>query len=564
MHGCAGACCTAATQAATAPEPERAVEAFLLARRWLDLDELPAPSESSSRLELPGVTGICVVLRQDGRLVGIGEDSRAGPLMLRRAVGRAVSKALADETVRGVRAVTRDRITARLSLQLELAGERVPLIGRTIGDASDRIIPGDEGIALQRADAVFMAFPSRLLATDSAARPDSSITALMVEAGLPAKDLPEFATEDRVSLSRFSTLRLRQDHANGTPTIVTRAGRVIDAAEITPAFTRGIGIRLVTRLAAHVVAIAPDDPARGVRLLGTYNPTADRYTPPFADARDAALAALALGEAAACDWMPEEVRRTAKAKCVSLAASLQRLPDSERVAPVDELCAITLDRIGGKPAIDDELSRRVESRMMATREGGLAEESIALAAVLAATIEDRVPALAARLARVAESAREDPAAALEAAIPLGLLARTRGLDPEVARSLRASLVIAATALRTQQLGADPSLGQIPRDLVGGIALPGTLRLRVDTGTLRFSAGFALGLGSQPPDPVVAALQKGTMRFLAQHIADDPWVGGFRRPENLRGLVRRSLAGDDCPPASTTLGLLLALGGIGDS
>ena len=561
MHNCAGARCTAATLVAQSPEPERAVEAFLLARRWLDLDELPAPSEQSAQLELPGVTGVCVVLRQDGRLVGIGEDLSAGPIMLRRAVGRAVSKALADETVRGVRAVTGDKVTARLSLELELAGPRVPLIGRTIGDAAGRIIPGDEGIALQRSDAWFMAFPARLLATDGASRPDATITALMVDAGLPAKDLPEFATEDRVSLSRFATLRLRQDSADGPPAAVTRAGRVIDLREVTPAFTRGLAIRIATRLAAHVVPVAPDEPALGVRLLGTYNPTADRYTPPFAEPRDSALAALALAEASACDWLPEQVRLAARTKCVALAESLQRLPDELRTAPVDELCAIAFSQTrGGDAAITGELRRRIAVRIAATAEATTAESSMAIAAALAIGLAPADATVADRARRIADSLRGSPAAALEAAIPLALLSRAPGLDPDTARAIRSALASTAAALRPLQLGADPALGPVPPDLAGGLVLPGGTRLRADTSTLRFSAGFALSGDAEGLDSANAALQLNTIRFLAQHTANDPWVGGFRRPESLRGLVRRSLAGDDCPPGVTALGLLVALGG----
>jgi len=551
----------AATQVAQAPEPEQAVEAFLLARRWLDLDELPAPSDPPSQLELSGVTGVCIVLRLDGRLVGIGEDTSAGPLMLRRAVGRAVSKALADETVRSVRTVTGDKVTARLSLELELAGARVPLIGRTIGDAADRIIPGDEGIALQRSDEWFMAFPARLLATDGASRPDSTITALMVEAGLPAKDLPEFATEDRVSLSRFSTIRIRQGSADSPPVAVTRAGRVIDPTEITPSFIRGLAIRLAARLAAHVVPMAPDEPSLGVRLLGTYNPTADRYTPPFAEPRDAALAALALAEAAACEWLPEQVRLTSRTKCIALVESLQRLPDDARTAPVDELCAIALGQSGGgDAAVVSQLRRRVEARLAGTADASTAQASIAVAAALAAGPDAADATIAARVQRITESTRANPTAVLEAAIPLALLSRAPGLDPRSSQTIRSALASAAAALRPQQLGADPTLGPVPPDLVGGLALPGTPRLRTDTSTLRFAAGFALGRVEQAGEPAAAALHMGTIRFLAQHTADDPWVGGFRRPESLRGLVRRSMARDDCPPGATALGLLVALGG----
>jgi hypothetical protein len=55
------------------------------------------------------------------------------------------------------------------------------------------------------------------------------------------------------------------------------------------------------------------------------------------------------------------------------------------------------------------------------------------------------------------------------------------------------------------------------------------------------------------------MRRRFVRFLAQHVAADPWVDGFRSPDALRGLVRGSLASDDCPPAATAAGLLLVAG-----
>jgi hypothetical protein len=51
---------------------------------------------------------------------------------------------------------------------------------------------------------------------------------------------------------------------------------------------------------------------------------------------------------------------------------------------------------------------------------------------------------------------------------------------------------------------------------------------------------------------------GFVRFLAQHVANEPWTDGFRQPDAVRGLVRASLATDDCPPAATAAGLFLSI------
>ena len=89
-------------------------------------------------MALTGVTAACVLLRLDGRLVASGEaalptatltaaSANDQGVLLRRAVGRAVAKALSDSTIASVRAAVGDKVTARLSLEVELAGPVRPL-----------------------------------------------------------------------------------------------------------------------------------------------------------------------------------------------------------------------------------------------------------------------------------------------------------------------------------------------------------------------------------------------------------------------------------------------------
>jgi hypothetical protein len=94
-------------------------------------------------------------------------------------------------------------------------------------------------------------------------------------------------------------------------------------------------------------------------------------------------------------------------------------------------------------------------------------------------------------------------------------------------------------------------------MLGGYALPGMRAVRADAQGLRLAAAVALlrrpEKAAHPLDPGLRA----SVRFLAQHVASEPWTDGFRRPAALQGLVRASLASDDCPPAATAAGLLLA-------
>jgi hypothetical protein len=599
-----------------APDDGVAVQAFLAARAWLDAESLPSPDAQAAQVELEGVTGVCVLLRQNGRLVGVGEDSGAGgkpdALMLRRALGRAIVKALGDETVRRVRAEIGDGVTAGLALELELAGAPLPLLGRTIADAAARVVPGQDGIAVRRGDEIFRAFPGRLLASDNADRPDGAIAALLIDAGLPAKDLPEFAGSERVSLARFATVRLREARAGAVPEVVTRGGRTIDLAEIDAAATRSLATQLTARLAAQVVAADERDAARGVLLLGTLNPTADAYDPPFADARQTALAAMALAFASQSSAVPGPTRARAGESARALAHALAALPEPERV-PVVECMALAALRMAdeGEAEMRAGAARDGEAREGEAREGDAAanganatiQSNEASEAALAARVAARAPTLlkvdgavspaqaafaalalagsaegrdeAARVAReILAGFRDRPGALLQAALPLALLAReldgghmsegardaANGAGAACAADIRRALAALAVQLAPQQVGADPANPDgLPADLVGGLMPPSGPRARVDAECLRHGAALAIAFAGGAPEVPDGgdAMVRRFVRFLAQHTAADPWVGGFRRPDAIRGLVRGSHATDDCPPEATAFGVLLS-------
>jgi len=134
--------------------------------------------------------------------------------------------------------------------------------------------------------------------------------------------------------------------------------------------------------------------------------------------------------------------------------------------------------------------------------------------------------------------------------------------------VRTALEEAARVAAAIQLRADAAPGGEnaamlghPLDLEGGLLLPGPRGTIPTTQSLRLAA--ALALAEPVLDPAKASDRAATtrhlVRFLAQHVAQDPWVGGFRNPDALRGLVRDSLDRDDCPPLATAAGALFAVG-----
>ncbi len=615
----AAMCCILATAVAhaQAPADTTAIDAFLAARGWLDRDSLPPLDAPEARVELPGTTAVALLLRADGRVVGRGEDATGDALMVRRAAGRAVAEALGDATIRAVRAELGDRVTSRLSLEIELAGPTRPLLGRTVLEASARVVPGAEGVALLKGDEVFRAFPSRLLANDSADRPDSTITGLLRAAGLPAKELREFGPDDRVSLARFDTIRLRQGTANAAPSIVVRGGRVIDVAEVSPGFVRALAGQLAARLAGQVMPLPrPVGPgASGTAeaerwgLLGTYNPTADIHEPAFAGARDEAFAALALACASRAESLPEPTRAHARTASRRLGDALLARADSERDDAGDAMALLVLRMIEEvEPhAAEEALAERVRRAAEATRvllaarpapaarepgtgelmtaqpaapsfDGATIETAALLVAALTApgsTPEEHLVAASIVDALLAgtESARGRLA---DAMLPLALALHSSRLPDPTRAALDGALVELATLLDTLQLlpppaerangsgdagdplRADLPVADFPPDLVGGFGLPGARASKADAQGLRIAAALALLRRTEDTGSLLDPRLRFSVRFLAQHVADEPWTDGFRRPQALRGLVRSSLASDDCPPAATAAGLILAV------
>ncbi len=557
-----------ASLALTAPTDDEALTAFLAAREWLDADQLPDVESAAARVELPETTAVCVLLRLDGRVVGAGDDARvdgndSGALMVRRATGRAVAQALGDETIRSVRASLGDRITKGLSLEIELAGSVSPLLGRTIAEAAMRVEPGVDGLAVLRAGVTTRAFPGRLLAYDLALRADATITNLLRTAGLPAKDLTEFAAADRVSLGRFRSTRLRQATPSASPCAVTRSGRVIEESEVTPAFTRTLATQLTARLAGQVLPRVPTDASKGVLLLGTYSASSERYDPPSASDRDAAFAAFALSRAAASSGIPQPTRMRANAQALALARTLAAGPSPMHLPAVDAFALLVFAR-GETPTAADTLARETLANRLLTAGAASALEPELAALIAAALAASGSPAAVERadalLGGLLTTHETSVAPLIDAALGLALLLENPAVDPGLRLRVSKVLKEVAQVIASLQISASDGVGaEFAADLQGGLLLPRFRFIRSDAQCLKLAAAMAIALPltALNSDPLAPRLNARFMRFLAQHVAADPWVDGYRSASALRGLVRASLATAECPAAATAVGVLFA-------
>jgi hypothetical protein len=295
-----------------------------------------------------------------------------------------------------------------------------------------------------------------------------------------------------------------------------------------------------------VVPRDPADPASGHALLGTYNPTADDFTPPLAGDADAAFAAIALAEASRSQALPEPTRRAARDACVRLAATQNAAAAAPTITAMRAL-ALRIADDGTNPSVG-EARAQADAFLRASAPSdpaSLTPETEAIDIALAAHAQAEDERANARARLDALLAREDlPARSLADALPwIALAQRSLAVAPAGDSSAAVSRLCDAL-LATEP--ADPA-----PDLAGGLALSANSPL-ADAQCLRFLAPIiALGHGG-------ADRARSAGRFLIQHVASEPWSDGFRNAPRLKGLVRASLWSDDCPPAATAAGLLVAL------
>ena len=319
---------------AAPPEPAAALNAWTTARSWLDRGRLPALDADASAVAIEGLDGASVVLRLNGRTVGSAAEFADDDRLLRRVVGRALAQALGDRTLRGLPAGLRDEAPQRLTLELELAGERLPLLGGDLSSAISRIRPGLDGIAVRRGDDWAQAFPGRLLSTGTADSATSTILRMFADLGLPPRDLPELRRIDRVGIYRFDTRRLAQSTPDGLPFQAERSGAYVPRDQVQGGALAEFGESVLRHLLTHCTSEA-DQAGGAPTLLGDFDPVGDRYLAIEASPLDQALVAWSLAMAANTEAFDPALRTEARTRARQLLENLAgRSP---------ETAAITLD-----------------------------------------------------------------------------------------------------------------------------------------------------------------------------------------------------------------------------
>jgi hypothetical protein len=537
------------------------VSAWQSARRWVDAFQVPDPADPAARAPIAGAHGVCLILRQSGRLVAVATDASGDELMLRRAAARALGQVLADPAVAALpREMLRDAGGA-LTMELEVAGRPVPLLAGSESELAEQLDPGFDGVALRRGDDVAMLFPAQMRAANSAGRIERLLPALAPDLGLAALPLADLARRFDVSIYRFTVSTLAQRAPRDPPFPTVRGETLVRDADVSASAL----VAAAAAIAAHLAeSLAPMDESLG--LMGTYRPVPDRYDPLIAPPLDQALVAWALARSARAPGIgPDDAARmTAVAREVlaelAVAAGGEEDPLASRaVCATVVIAGLSLPAASGAADPDPFLIEAARRLGAAAVDGG--EPVSPNARALAAWALVR---LAARgLAAVDASAVRAAIDAAWAAVPphqhVSLLPWIAWAEADLAAATGAALAHREDLARLRDLLDASRLTGEPAETAGAIRLAEGARMHPTAQTFR-AAAFLAWAAREPaltPDedaPAAVGRSLATARFLMQLSVQPGSAWAYANPRRALGGVRSSLFDWDQPPAVQAMAL----------
>ncbi|NNF41547.1 MAG: hypothetical protein HKN62_00590 [Phycisphaerales bacterium] len=547
------------------PDPAAAVGAFLTVEQWVREFQTPAPADPASLVPVDGASGVMVMLRHRGRLLGTGINLSGDALMVRRAAGRALTSVLGDPTVANLPEDQRARVGRTLTLELAFSGPMIALPGRTFSDVAMQLAPGLDGVAMRRGESLQVLFPSQIRQQNIADRLTRRLPALAADLGLPAAPLPELTQRFGVRLYRFRTLDLTQRAPGRRPMETFRGETLVRIDEIDAdriaTLASGLTDHIITSLWGR------DEP---FGLMGDYRPALDRYEPLLASPRDQALCVYALGRYAGVDGLPaseaDRARTAASVILTELAATVEGepppLPDLSTAAVIVLAANLGID-------VDPAVTEPLLSQAAAEVDGVIDEADLS-------THGTHTLALATHAAAVRSSAPGGPDATAVAAFVDRVWTRTPpgerlsllpwiGWAEDLLRRAGHDRTQRVTDLRTLRtvleairVAPDPATA----DLRGGFQLGRGPAASVTAQSARPAAYLATMLGDPiftPPGgrPALDTRHRETMRYLVQLSVEDRLLWRIRNPNRALGGLRAATWDIDQPVAAQAIGLLAA-------
>ncbi|MCI0629381.1 MAG: hypothetical protein L0Y44_01855 [Phycisphaerales bacterium] len=603
------------------PDASAAVAAYSTVRRWVTAFEAPRLDDAQSKIPIGNSTGVCVILRRGGRVVGQATDVAGDDLMVRRAAGKAMAEALSDPALGGIiqgmkkQVDSPDSLPAHddekslsvlgrgLTLELEVAGPRMPLVGRSVQQIGSRVEPGLDGVSLRLGQSWHIVFPSQLRATNMSAQPEDVVLNLAAAAGVPVKDRANLPKRDDVSVYSFRTIHLTQAGPSRLPFQLVRGDTLVGESEVTKdsiiVFADGVAKRLVNSLWPEPPAEeSGNDDGSAVQareplgIVGDYSIVADQYRPLIAPPLDQALTAMALNRYAQRlpDRPDSAAASEAAARILRDLAQVTTAEDDPLGDPV--ACAAIVYAVAERSvSLDDGQIRQLYDKAVVKVLGSFDPD--------AGFIERQSPdgqarrisshkqailagALARRLAMANQPLNDVDAATIRKAIDwvwrstpqaehIALLPWIGWAEIDYAQATNRPLDHVDDLRMLDRILAEGRIGSAvrpgPMDLRGGFSLidpshPDAAP-QATAQSLRPAAWAATSLMQAPltsPEQAKDALrgQLSTLRFIMQLSIRKSALGSLRNPERALGGVRASLWDSELAVAAQALALITAV------
>ena len=111
---------------------EQAIDTWLHIRPWIDELYVPTADRTSPGDLGPELTGVSLMLRFQGRIIGVGEAHDQGADTLRQATSAAVQDARSSQRVRDLPFEMIESVGKQTCVELELPLQPQPLLGRDL------------------------------------------------------------------------------------------------------------------------------------------------------------------------------------------------------------------------------------------------------------------------------------------------------------------------------------------------------------------------------------------------------------------------------------------------
>ena len=277
-----------AMQALAAPPHEMAASgAIKIVRHWTNNSLETTPMDIS----LPrDVTGVCVLLRHNGNLLGYGESFGESTEILEIATSTACKEARKNPILRNLPHDIRDHALRSISIEVGIAGSATPIPSKNLDIVAKNIEAGVDAIAVRRGKNWAFRLPPQMQLSPFRT-PVNHLEGMCIKVGSPASAAiaHQLSEQEDVTVYKVTFISAYQHTSGGEIQLLYRGDTHVPVEKL-----QQQGLQATADLLASSIinSVWPGDEAVGI--TGTYQPEIDLISPIIAPVVSQAMAGEAL------------------------------------------------------------------------------------------------------------------------------------------------------------------------------------------------------------------------------------------------------------------------------